>query len=216
MQKLFLYRIVNKLLIYAGVFFLFNSCETDIEKIKSLTDPSGMPDISAKEVEIIYSDSSRLQMILQTPYIKRYTNEERPYMEFPQGMYVRFFNDSMEMESEMRANYAIYYTEEKLWEARGDVYAHNMEKGEKLNTEELFWDENKNLIYSNRFSRIETQDGTFYGNDGFESNQRFSKWRLKGSKGTVNFVEEDEGQTALPDSIPADEPPEAGANIQNQ
>lgn len=84
----------------------------------------------------------------------------------------------------------MYYTDDKLWEARGNVFAHNKETNEKLNSEELFWDENQKLIYSNSFSRIETEDGTFYGQDGFESNEKFTKWKLKGSRGTVNIKEE--------------------------
>lgn len=165
------------------------SCETDIEKIKSLTDPSDLPDVHAQKVEIIYTDSANLSMILEAERIKRFGNTERPYIEFPEGMFVRFFDDSMKVESEITANYAIYYNDEKLWEAKGNVVAHNIGKGEKLNTEELFWDENKKKIYSNSFSRIETEDGTFYGQDGFESNQRFTKWRLKSSRGTVKIKE---------------------------
>jgi LPS export ABC transporter protein LptC len=184
--------IFKKLLVFPGVFFLLMSCENDIEKIQSLTDPNELPDVYAEEVEIIYTDSSDLEMILEAPIIKSYGKVERPYMEFPEGMYVRFFDDSMKVESEIQANYAIYYNEEKLWEARGNVVAHNLQKGEKLNTEELFWDENEKTIYSNSFSRIETEDGTFYGQEGFESNQRFSRWRLKGSRGTVNIKEEPE------------------------
>jgi LPS export ABC transporter protein LptC len=183
---------IKKLLVFPGVFFLLLSCENDIEKIRSLTDPTDLPDISAEVVEIIYTDSSNLEMILEAPSIRRFSNVERPYMEFPEGMYVRFYDDSLQLESEIRADYAIYYSEERLWEARGDVFANNLKKGEKLNTEELFWDEEKKTIYSNSFSRIETEDGTFYGQDGFESNQRFSKWRLKGSRGTVNFKDEPE------------------------
>ncbi|MFW5821217.1 MAG: LPS export ABC transporter periplasmic protein LptC [Bacteroidota bacterium] len=184
--------IIKKLLVFPGVFFLLFSCENDIEKIKSLTDPSEFPDVYAQKVEIIYTDSAELQVILEASSIKRFGDVERPYIEFPEGLYVRFFDDSLRVESEISANYAIYYNEEQLWEAKGNVVANNIGKGEKLNTEELFWDETEKMIYSNSFSRIETEDGTFYGQDGFEANQRFTKWRLKGSRGTVNIKEADE------------------------
>lgn len=182
----------KKLLVFPGVFFLLISCENDIEKIKSLTDPSELPNVYGKKVEVIYTDSSDLQMILKAASIKQFSNEvdRRPYIEFPEGIHVTFYDDSMRVESEITANYAIYYQDDKLWEAKGNVVAQNIEKG-KLNTEVLFWDENKELIYSNSFSRIETEDGTFYGQDGFEANQRFTKWRLKGSSGTVKIKEEE-------------------------
>lgn len=189
--------LIKKLLVLPGVFFLLFSCENDIEKIKSLTDPSELPNVYAKKVEIIYTDSSDLQMILEAPSIKQFSKEvdRRPYIEFPDGIHVKFYDDSMKIESEITANYAIYYQDDKLWEAKGNVVAHNIEKG-RLNTEVLFWDENKELIYSNSFSRIETEDGTFYGQDGFEANQRFTKWRLKGSSGTVKIKEEEENNNS--------------------
>lgn len=194
------YTLFKKLLVFPGVFFLLISCENDIEKIRSLTDPTDLPEISARNMEIVYTDSARLKVILEAASIRRYSNVERPYTEFPDGLFVRFFNDSMQVESEIKADYAIYYTEERLWEARGDVVANNIEKREKLNTEELFWDENKEKIFSNSFSRIETEDGTFYGQEGFESNQRFTKWRLKSSRGTVNVKEEpDEPVSDVPE-----------------
>ncbi len=179
--------ILLKLLFITGVSLLIVSCENDIQKINSITNSADLPEISANNVEIIYSDSGFVQMKLNAESIRQFSKVEKPYTEFPQGIFVRFYDDSLNIESEIRANYAIYHTAEKLWEARGNVVANNIETGEKLNTEELFWDEDKKTIYSNSFSRIETVDGTFYGQDGFESNQRFTKWTLKGSRGTVNI-----------------------------
>lgn len=195
------FRFLKKLLVFPGVFFLLLSCENDIEKIKSLTDPGDLPDVRADTIEIIYTDSSRLQMIVKAPGVLRFSNLKRPYLEFPEGIHVWMYNDSSQVESEIISNYALYYNEERFWEARGDVMVHNLVKDEKLNTEELFWDENKEIIYSNSFSRIESADGTFYGQEGFESNQEFSKWKLKGSKGTVKFKETENpkgGETTEP------------------
>ncbi len=184
--------LIKRLLVLPGVFFLTLSCENDIQRIQSLTNFESLPDISGENIEIIYTDSSRLEMVLRASEIKQYSKEKRPYIEFPKGIYVEFYDDSSKIEATMKADYALYYTEDKFWEARGNVFAENRKEKEKLNTEELFWDENRKLIHSNSFSRIETEDGTFYGQDGFESNQKFTKWKLKGSRGTVNIKEEDE------------------------
>ena len=181
---------IKRLLVFPGVFFLALSCENDIQRIQSLTNSEILPDVSGENIEIIYTDSSRLEMFLRASEIKQYSKEEKPYIEFPKGIYVEFYDDSTNIEAILKADYALYYTDDKLWEARGNVFAHNKEKNEKLNSEELFWDENQKLIYSNSFSRIETEDGTFYGQDGFESNEKFTKWKLKGSRGTVNIKEE--------------------------
>jgi lipopolysaccharide export system protein LptC len=190
----FVLKNIKKLLLFAGVSLLLFSCENDIEKIQSIGDKSELPDVSAKKIEIIYSDSAKTEMRLTADEVKRFSNVERPYMEFPKGIYVEFFDDSLDIESLIRADYAIYYTEDKIWEARGNVVANNLANQEKLNTEELFWDENDKSIYSNSFSRIENPDGIFYGEKGFESNQKFTKWRLKGSRGTVNFKDQGDNE----------------------
>ncbi|MCB8995000.1 MAG: LPS export ABC transporter periplasmic protein LptC [Bacteroidales bacterium] len=179
-----------KLLLFAGVFFLV-ACENDIEKIKSLTDTNSLPDISGQKVEIIYNDSGRAKMQLSADLIQQFAKAEKPYIEFPKGIHVVFFDDSLQPESDISANYAKYFVDDKLWEAHGNVIATNTRTGERLNTEELFWDENKALIYSNSFSRIENKEGTFYGRDGFESNQQFNHLKLKGSRGSVNINDEE-------------------------
>jgi LPS export ABC transporter protein LptC len=182
-----------KLLIIPGVF-CFVACENDIEIINSLTNTNNLPEIKGKKVETIYSDSGKVKMQLNADEILQFGKAERPYIEFPKGIHVIFFDDSLNLESEIIADYAKYFTEEKLWEARGNVIALKKASGEKLNTEELFWDETQQRIYSNSFSRIENKDGIFYGQKGFETNQKFSPLRLKSSRGTVNV--KDEPQTA--------------------
>jgi len=180
---------IIKLLMLSGVFCV-SACENDIEKINTITNTSNLPEISGKNIDIIYSDSAKVKMRLDAAVIKQFRKAERPYIEFPEGIHVVFFNDSLEITAEIVADYAKYFQTEKLWEARGNVIANNAEKGEKLNTEELFWDEAKERIYSNSFSRIENKDGTFYGQNGFESNPAFTHWKLKGSRGSVNIKDE--------------------------
>jgi LPS export ABC transporter protein LptC len=182
--------ILLKLLVIPGVSLLLLSCENDIEKINLITDGTEQPELAGEGVEILYSDSALVKMKLNAKTVRQFSQAERPYIEFPDGINVEFYGDSLNIESELSANYAIYYINEKLWEARGNVEANNLQKGEKLNTEELFWDETKETIYSNSSSRIETAEGTFYGQEGFVSNQNFSKWKLKGSRGTVNMKED--------------------------
>ena len=166
------------------------SCENDIQKIRSLTSAEVLPEATGENFEMIYSDSALVKVRVEAEEVKQFKNRKRPYIEFPRGMTATFFDDSLKVESIIRANYVIYYNEENLWEAKNDVEARNLKTGEQLNTEHLFWDENKKLIYSNTYSRIVNEDGTFYSQDGFEASQDFSWWQLKGAKGTVNIRDE--------------------------
>ena len=141
-------------------------------------------------MEIIYSDSGKVKVKLTADEIKKFSKVEKPFIEFPKGIDVVFFNDTLGISAHLTAGYAIYYNEARLWEARGNVTARNIEKGELLNSEELFWDEEKAIVYSTIFSRIKTKDGIFYGENGFEADQGLTRYKLIGSRGTVNIKDE--------------------------
>jgi len=168
--------------------WLFFSCKNDIEIINTLTTVSDFPTESIQHLESIYSDSAKIQIRIKAAEVKRYGNANEPYMEFPKGIEVLFYNDQAEVSSQLTANFAIYYETEKLWEARDSVVAINV-NGEVLNTDLLFWDEERSLIYSNKFVKITTPDEVLFG-EGFEANQDFSDWIIKKPKGTIYLEEE--------------------------
>lgn len=173
-----------------GVATIFFSCENDIQVINRITNPNVLPELTGSDVEILYSDSAKLKVKIVTPQLDRYEKEARkPYIEFPKGIKVYFYDDSMHVIAQMSSRYAIRKENERLWEARDDVVVINT-KGEKLNTEQLFWDENTEKIYSNSFSKITTPNGENIGERGFEARQDFSEWKFIGSRGNFKFRDE--------------------------
>ncbi len=54
----------------------------------------------------------------------------------------------------------------------GNVHVQNL-KGEKFDTELLYWDQNKKRVYSDRRVRIEQPDQVIYA-IGFESNEQLT------------------------------------------
>lgn len=162
----------------AGISFLL-SCENDIEKIRGFSNTSKVPTMISTDNKFIYTDSALLRFIITTPLVHRYEEVEEPYIEFPEGIMVKHFNNQEETESIITAKYAIYYINKNLWEGRENVEAKNVQTGEQLNTEQIFWDEKKGIIYSDKFTRVVNKDGTLYGEGGFEANQNFTKWKLK-------------------------------------
>ena len=162
------------------------SCKNDIETINALTSELNLPDQSGFNIETSYTDSGILKGKIFAPEINKYSRKEEPYIEFPQGMKVVFYDSLERAVSYIQSNYAIYYEKKELWEARNQVIAEDQIKGEKLETEHMFWDQKAERIYSDKFTRLTNSDGVFYGENGFEARQDLTKWRLKGSSGTVN------------------------------
>jgi LPS export ABC transporter protein LptC len=164
----------------------FISCENDMEVVKIFSDPQMSPDMSMNNFETIYSDSAKVKARLTAPLLNRYDADNKKYSEFPKGMHVYFYNDSLIVNAEIVAKYAINYDKTKIWEARNDVVVTNL-KGEKLNTEQLFWDQNKKIIYTKKYCRITTTDGNQHiGENGMEANEKFDNWKLLGATGSFS------------------------------
>jgi hypothetical protein len=94
----------------------------------------------------------------------------------------------LEPVASVTAKYAKYTDNKNLWELQDSVIAIN-ENGEKLETELLFWDQKKDLIYTDRFVKITTEDQIIQGY-GLESDPRLSKRRIKNLSATIYINEE--------------------------
>src|SRR3972149_6545925 len=138
------------------IFTLFLACETDIEKVKIITAKGNFPIESAKGAEIIYSDSAIVKVKVTAPQLDRYMGKD-PYIELPKGIKLLFYDEDLDIASQLTSDYAVRYENDGRMEAKGNVVLIN-EQGEKLNTEHLIWDEEKELIYSAEFVKITTAD----------------------------------------------------------
>jgi LPS export ABC transporter protein LptC len=168
------------------ILFLY-SCENDLEKVKLYSKGKDSPQESAKSIKILYSDSAHVEVELTAPVLNHYITEN-PYIEMPKGLHAVFYDNQLEVKSKLDADYGIRYEREQKMEARKNVTVIN-EKGEKLNTEHLIWDERKEKLYSNEFVKITTKDEIIFGN-GFEANQDFSKYKIFNIKGTISLNNE--------------------------
>lgn len=175
--------------VLAGIIMFFSSCErNNIEKINQITAEIDAPDIAVTNTEIIFSKNGRVEVRLVSNQINRYLDEEEPYTEFPEGLYVEFYDSTNKITSYIKANYCIYDEKEELWTAENDVVSVS-EEGDTLNTDFLIWDQKKEKVYSDQYVRITNEDGIIHGK-GFEANQDLSDWVIKNSSGTINVENE--------------------------
>jgi LPS export ABC transporter protein LptC len=172
--------------------FLFSSCENDIEVVNAISNPEKLPEVSGNEVEIFYSDSAMLKVRIVTKELNRFRKADaKPYIEFPKGMHVYFYDENKNVKAEVSARYAIYRESEKLWEAQNDVVVVNVEQ-DRLNTEQLFWDENKQVIYTHKFAKVTKADGTIsIGDKGLTARQDFTNYKFFGARGKLKFRDDE-------------------------
>lgn len=174
----------------AGLFFaaMLPSCKNDVQTVLSLDVVDTLPEMTARDVQIMYSEKAMIRIKLESPLLVNKTEEENLLL-FPEGFIVYFYDSAMNVQSTITADYGISYEKKKLMEARHNVVVENLEKGEKLNTEELFWDREKQLIYSNKFVKLTTGEQVITG-DGLTSEEPFDEIFITNPKGLLEIKEE--------------------------
>ncbi len=166
---------------------LFLSCREKIE----IVDASLKPDVPTQVVHDFvtsYTDSAILELKMKSPLMKYYGKKEVPYADFDEGLEVYFYEGKDNMIGQISANFARYTESKGLWEVRDNVVATN-DEGEKLETELLYWDENKDLIYTDKYVRITQKDQIIMGN-GLESDTKFNNWKIKNVTATLYIDDE--------------------------
>ncbi len=164
-------------------------CRNDMEAIRSLDITDTIPQMSARDIEILYSEQGYVQIKLTSPHLISFDGED-PYMEFPEGFTAYFYDTAFHVTSTISADYGISHEKTKIMEARHNVVVENIGKSEKLNTEELFWDRNKETIFTDKFVKITRGEEVITG-DGLTSDQNFVNIAVKNPKGLIEVKDTD-------------------------
>ncbi|MBE6283872.1 MAG: LPS export ABC transporter periplasmic protein LptC [Mediterranea massiliensis] len=173
------------------MFILLSAACSGRKKIVSeaITERDSLPVMETKGVTTLISDSGIIRYRLQAEKWEIFDKKKPPYWAFEEGIYLETFDTLFQMEANIVADTAYYFEKQKLWKLMGNVIIRNL-KGEKFNTELLFWDQNTEKVYSDRFIRIEQPDRIITGR-GFESNQEMTKYSIHKPEGI--FYMEDDG-----------------------
>ena len=143
----------------------------------------------SENLSIVMSENGLKSYHFETPLMEGYTLARDPYREFRKGIKITMFEeDSTSSDAAtLTANYAIFYENRKLWEAKGDVVVIQT-NGRRLYTQQLFWNQSTHRIYSNVDSRIVDGDEV-YDCEGFESDENMTDWRYRKLKGVTYFTD---------------------------
>jgi len=179
--------IAQKALVLLALSIMLFSCNRKIDIIKN-SDIESLPTLTVKDFETVYTDSAKLQLVMSSPLMERYTTGKSPYSEFMKGIKVLFHDGHKDPIARLTAKYAKLTEGKRLWELKDSVIAVN-EKNEILETELLYWDQEKEIIYTDRFVKITSEDQIVMGT-GLESNPRLTKWRIRNVSATIYLKDE--------------------------
>lgn len=143
--------------------------------------------MSTYGVTTLISDSGRISYKIEAEEWSIFNKRRPPYWSFEKGLYLEKYDRNMNIEATVKCDTAYYFNEDKLWKLLGNIDIKNS-KNEKFLTDTLYWDQGKEMIYSDAYIRIEQGDQITEGY-GFSSNQNLSVWQIKNTKG-IYAIEE--------------------------
>lgn len=164
---------------------LFVGCKKgNFSKDELLIYDGKLPDESVTNVKLTFSDSGRLSFAIESPLLNKYSGNA-PYMDCPEGIKIISYDYLGNPESCLTADYAISEERTQRMEARRNVVITNLKQGDTLKTKKIVWDKRNKRIYSNvRVQQIRA-DGTINIGDGFDADERFSKYTVRNPRGQV-------------------------------
>lgn len=162
-----------------GLFFLtmtIGGCAEEHKSTIGNVDPEVFPTMLTTDVSTLVSDSGYTRYHLTTDLWLVFDAAREPKWRFPTGLFMERYNDNMEVTSTFQSDSAIYLTNKRLWRFDGDVRMRNTD-GDRFATEQLFWDQAEQKVYSDSFIHIERVDRILEGY-GFISNEQMTEYTI--------------------------------------
>ena len=155
-----------------GSATLLFSCGKDAKR--TVVDYETLMTESSENRTITMMENGLRSYVFTAPLVEGYSLAKNPYQEFRRGIRLTTFtSDSLSLEdATLTANYAIYYENQKLWEAKGNVVIvkKNRSSGDttvtgltEVYSQQLFWNATTKKIYSNVDTKVLQPDGWHFG-----------------------------------------------------
>jgi LPS export ABC transporter protein LptC len=155
--------------------FLSVGCRNEISEIKAITDPQQLPVQTSFNAEYRYSVKGKLRNKLHAAQLDQFDGED-PHLDASGGFVIVFFDSLQQENARLAAKKGVFLQEQNKLIASDSVVLSNIRE-EKLETEELIFLQDSDLIFTDQFVTISTQNGVFHGK-GLRSNSTLTSFRI--------------------------------------
>jgi LPS export ABC transporter protein LptC len=161
--------------IFCGTALSFFGCEEKtLPSVISTVDSRTLPQQESWNSTIVVSDSGCISAIIVAGYIRM--SELRRQTQLSQGVNVRFFNREGKQTSILTSDSGNVDEATNNLDARKNVVVISSDSS-RMTTEQLFWDNQRQLIYTPEYVQIKTVKEKMQGH-GFESDQSLKHYRV--------------------------------------
>ena len=163
-----------------------SSCENTQEEIDKWTKNKVMQE-EAIRVESYISQDGKMKAKLKAPLMLRVMADTQ-YVEFPRSLHVDFYNDSTKIETFLDSKYGKYFENLNKVYLRDSVVVITL-KGDTLRCHDLWWDQNKELFYTDSVATYRSPGRDIHGGKGMEATQDLKTVKFKYPTGPVDLGE---------------------------
>jgi LPS export ABC transporter protein LptC len=175
------------ILVGAILTLLGSACKNDLQEVRDAFSRKDVQVETIRNFETLYSDSAIVRVKITGPTMLRHLDEKDPREEFPDGVEVFFYDNQQRITGTLTSNYAVRVQKENQIIVRDSVIWESV-GADRLETEELIWDEQEQKVFTNKFVVLERKDEIVWG-QGFESDQDFTRSRIKAIEGRIRLEE---------------------------
>lgn len=153
------YRILTLVTVFAVT--LFFGCESNFKEVQKSNFTEFVPSGEAEKINLKYTDSGRIKVILVSPKMLEYGNVDFPFTEFPKGIDVTLY-DKNGKRTFVKADYATSYKLTNLIDLKGNVKI-TTQDGQNLETEQLYFDQKNEWFYTEKNFKFTDPKGVSNG-----------------------------------------------------
>jgi len=172
-------------LIITGVF---SGCSNDLDKVAAVQLEEASPDRVTLKAEYLYTDSGRVRNRLRAGRIAEWAAEPKK-TEISEGLEVVFFDAKGGPGSTLTARRGLILPGQKRMEVYEDVVFVNP-KGERLETEQLTWDQDSARVRTDKPVRIRRGEDIIHGT-GLDATEDFSRYTIRNITGILYLPADD-------------------------
>ena len=161
--------------------------ETSCERRKELLNQEiyDGPIMEMANINTMMTDSGKLILRLKAPDQLQFQNGNKSW---PTGLILEYYSSPEKPVFTFRSNLADFNAKGNLYKGEGNVIVKNLETGDELNTELLFWSPGEEKFYTDNFVTI-ISEGEVHTGKGLSANQDFSSYKILEPAGTIQIEE---------------------------
>ncbi len=167
-------------LTYLIITILLIACGQDNKEIPAHPIYEG-PQVEMDSIETLFSDSALVKIRIKAPKQLNFSSGDK---EYPLGVFLEFFDEEGNLTSTFKSDRAYFIDEDKHYKGEGNVIVINLESGDRLNTEELYWSPNEEKVFTDKFVTVNSE-GEVHTGEGLIANQDFDNYQIMKPTGTL-------------------------------